>query len=71
LRFTGTKVHILTLNVCKKTFEGITVIRELYCCGSGKGGVMQNQGKNNEFIPRLMPFMEVLCSLALLGQKYK
>jgi len=35
-----------------------TVVRELFCCGSGKGGVMQNQGKENEYLPRLMPMVE-------------
>jgi len=35
-----------------------TVVRELFCCGSGKGGVMQNQGKENEYIPKLMPTIE-------------
>lgn len=37
---------------------GYTVVRELFCCGSGKGGVMQNQGKENEYLPRLMPLVE-------------
>ena len=33
-------------------------MRELFMCGSGKGGVMQNQGKENEYLPRHMPVVE-------------
>jgi alpha-tubulin suppressor-like RCC1 family protein len=41
-----------------KKMTELTVIRELFCCGSGKGGVMQNQGKENEYLPMHMPTME-------------
>ena len=41
-----------------KKMTHLTAVRELFCCGSGKGGVMQNQGKENEYLPRQMPFLE-------------
>ena len=41
-------------NLSKKMTE-MTIIRELFGCGSGKGGVLQNIGKENEFIPKYLP----------------
>lgn len=44
-------------NLSKKMTE-MTIIRELFACGSGKGGVLQNIGKENEFIPKYLPETE-------------
>jgi len=38
-----------------KKYYTTTVIHELFGCGSGTGGVMQNVGKEDEYIPKLLP----------------
>eukprot|EP00282_Hemiselmis_andersenii_P027867 CAMPEP_0169481050 /NCGR_PEP_ID=MMETSP1042-20121227/29901_1 /TAXON_ID=464988 /ORGANISM="Hemiselmis andersenii, Strain CCMP1180" /LENGTH=1508 /DNA_ID=CAMNT_0009595757 /DNA_START=54 /DNA_END=4578 /DNA_ORIENTATION=- len=37
-----------------KKMTHMTVVRELFGCGSGKGGVLQSVGKETEYIPRLL-----------------
>ena len=48
------KAKELGYNPDKKYYK-TTVIRELFGCGSGAGGVMQNVGKEDEYIAKLLP----------------
>jgi alpha-tubulin suppressor-like RCC1 family protein len=41
-----------------KKMTNKTVIRELFGCGSGKGGVLQSVGKETEYLPKLLPELE-------------
>jgi hypothetical protein len=41
-----------------KKMTPMTIIRELFGCGSGKGGVLQSVGKETEYLPKLLPEQE-------------
>jgi len=41
-----------------KKMTEMTVLHELFGCGCGKGGVLQSVGKENEFLPKLLPKMD-------------
>ena len=39
----------------QRKYTNMTVVRELFGTGSGKGGVLQSIGKETEYLPKLMP----------------
>lgn len=53
-----------------KRMTNMTIIRELFGCGSGKGGVLQSVGKETEYLPKLLLDQDN-GELLQVGQKFR